>query len=87
MFKRDRAKLVAEGVSEREIDQHLDAIQEAILRDPFQAPWSTPLHDGDPRGTRTAVSSATLSEPNALRIVFRVEGDLIQLWRVRKRDE
>jgi hypothetical protein len=87
LFARDRANLIAEGVSEQEIDAHLHAIQDAILPDPFQAPWSAPLYDADPRGTRVATSSATPSEPNALRVVFRVDGDMIQLWRVRKRDE
>lgn len=87
LFERDHANLVAEGVSEQEIDQHLHAIQDAILADPFQEPWSAPLHEDNPHGTRVAVSSATPSEPNALRVVFRVDGDMIQLWRVRKRDE
>jgi hypothetical protein len=87
LFTRDRAKLVAEGVSEQEIDEHKSAIEAQISPDPFQAPWSAPLHDDDPRGTRVAVSDATPSEPNALRVVFRVEGDMIQLWRVRKRDD
>jgi hypothetical protein len=87
LFARDRAKLVAEGVGEQEIDEHLHAIQDSILPDPFQAPWSAPLHDDDPHGNRVAISSATPSEPNALRVVFRVKGDVIELWRVRKRDE
>ncbi len=85
LFKRGRAKLVAEGVSEQEIDEHLHAIQDAILPDPFEAPWSTPMRDDDPRGTREAVSSATPSEPNALHILFRVKGGIIELWRVRRR--
>lgn len=87
LFKRDRAKLVAEGVSEQEIDEHLHAIQDAILPNPFEAPWSTPLHDDDPRGTREAVSSATPSEPNALHILFRAKGAIIELWRARRRDD
>lgn len=87
LFKRDRAKLVEEGISEQEIDEHLHAIQDAILPDPFEAPWSTPLHDADPRGTRGAVSSATPSEPNALHVLFRVKGVTIELWRVRRRDD
>jgi cell wall assembly regulator SMI1 len=86
LFKRDRAKLVAEGVSEQEIDEHQRAIEDAILPNPFLAPWSVPLDD-DPHGNRAAISSATPSEPNALRIVFRVKGEAIELWRVRKRDE
>jgi hypothetical protein len=76
---------VAEGVSEQEIDEHLHAIQDSILPDPFQAPWSVPLHDDDPHGARVAISSATPAEPNALLVLFRVEGDMIQLWRVRAR--
>lgn len=83
LFERDRASLVAEGVSEQEIDEHLHAIQDAILHDPLQGPWSVPLdHDN-----RAAISDATPSEPNALLVVYRVVGDMIQLWRVRRRDE
>jgi hypothetical protein len=85
LFERDRVKLVAKGVSEQEIDAHKLAIEEQIAPDPFQAPWSAPLYQEDPRGTRVAVSDATPSEPNALLVVFRVEGDMIQLWRVRLR--
>jgi len=87
LFKKDRAKLVADGISEQEIDEHLRAMLDAILPDPFQAPWSTPLRDDDPRGTREAVSSATPAEPNALHIIFRAEGAIIELWRVRRRDD
>lgn len=87
LFTRDRAKLVAEGVSEQEIDVHLLAIEESIAPDPFQHPWSVPLNPNDPQGNRSAVSDATPSEPNALLVVFRVAGDMIQLWRVRKRDD
>jgi hypothetical protein len=87
LFKRDRAKLVAEGVSEQEIDVHLAAIGGSILPDPFAAPWSTPMREDDPRGTREAVSSATLSEPDALHVLYRVKGAIIELWRVRKRDD
>jgi hypothetical protein len=85
LFAHDRAKLVAEGVSEQEIDVHKLAIEESISPDPLEAPWSTPV-DPD-KGTRVAVSDATPSEPNALLIVFRVVDDMIQLWRVRKRDD
>lgn len=85
LFARDRADLVADGVTEQEIDGHIAAVEEAILRDPLAEPWSVWL---DKRvGTRVAVSDATPSEPNALLIVFRVEGELIQLWRVRRRDD
>jgi len=83
LFSRDRARLVAEGVSEQEIDEHLHAVQGAILPDPFQEPWSVPLDHGN----RAAISDATPSEPNALLVVYRVVGDMIQLWRVRKRDD
>lgn len=85
LFERDRAKLVAEGVSELEIDAHKLAIEEQIGPGPFQTPWSVSLDD--PHGTRVAVTDATPSEPNALLVVFRVVGDMIQLWRVRKRDD
>ena len=87
LFERDRAKLVNDGVSEQEIDVHKLAIEEQIGPDPFRAPWSVPLNPKDPNGTRVAVSDATPSEPNALLIVFRVVDDMIQLWRVRRRDD
>jgi hypothetical protein len=85
LFARDRARLVAEGVSEEEIDAHLFAIQDSIGPDPFQEPWSRPIPMETP-GNRSAVSSATLAEPNALVVVFRVKGNVIKLWRVRRRD-
>lgn len=40
----------------------------------------------DPTGTRVAISEPTESEPNALTILYRVEGTMIRLWRVRRRD-
>lgn len=86
LFERDRAKLVAEGVSEHEIDQHLFAIQDAIRPDPFAEPWSRELQTENP-GTRFAVSSATPAEPNALLVLFRVEGNLIKLERMRRRND
>ena len=84
-FPRDRARIVAQGVSAQEFDAHLFAIQDAIGPDPFAEPWSAPVPN-NPLGLRSAVSDATPAEPNALLILFRVEGDLIKLERVRKRD-
>jgi hypothetical protein len=86
LFRRDRAKLVAEGVSEYEIDQHVFAIQDAIGPDPFAEPWSRPLPTENP-GTRYAVSSATAAEPNAILVLFRVDENLIKLERMRRRDD
>lgn len=84
LFRRDREALVAEGVSEQEIDSHLFAIQDAVGPDPFAEPWSrrVPMEN---LGTRSAVSDATPAEPNALQVLFRVDGKLIKLWRVRRR--
>jgi hypothetical protein len=84
LFRRDRERLVADGVSEQEIDSHLFAIQDSIRPDPFEEPWSRPLPSANP-GTRSAVSSATPAEPNALLVLFRVEGSVITLWRMRRR--
>lgn len=83
-FRQDREALVAEGVSEQEIDTHLWAIQDSILPHPQMAPWSQPIPD-DPDGARIAVSDATPAEPNAVRIVYTVEDALIRLWRIERR--
>lgn len=83
-FQQDRAVLVADGLSDREIDTHLWAIQDSILPNPQTAPWSQPIPD-DPDGARVAVSDATVAEPNAIRIVYTVEDTLIRLWRVERR--
>jgi hypothetical protein len=87
-FRRDRAQLVAEGISEHEIDQHIFAIQDSIGPDPLAEPWSAPLAD-NPLGMRTAVSDATPAEPTALKVLFRVhpEENLITLERVRRRSD
>lgn len=87
LFQRDRARLAAEGISDDEFDNHLFSIQDSIRPDPFREPWSRPLNPDNPSGNRIAVSDATEAEPNALKVIFRVEGDLIRLWRVRRRDE
>lgn len=85
LFARDRAALVAEGVTEHEIDQHLFAIQDALRPDPLAEPWSRALPTENP-GNRVAVSDGTPAEPNALLVVFRVDGRLIKLERMRRRD-
>ncbi|MGA2455667.1 MAG: hypothetical protein ABSG93_19350 [Solirubrobacteraceae bacterium] len=86
LFARDRARLVEEGISEQEIDAHKLAIEMQILPNPFEWPWSAALDADDPTGTRVAISEPTESEPNALTILYRVEGTMIRLWRVRRRD-
>ena len=83
-FQEDRAALVADGVTEQEIDNHLWSIQDSILPHPQMAPWSQPIPD-DPEGARTAVSDATPAEPNAIRIVYTVEVNLIRLDRLERR--
>lgn len=74
--------LVAE-MDGREIDEHLFAIQDAIVNDPFAEPWSRPLVSRP--GVRVAVSDPTDASPNALLVLFRVEGSLIKLLHVEKR--
>lgn len=86
LFQRDRQRLVDAGITEQEIDSHLLAIQDSIGPDPFAEPWSLSLPTANP-GTRFAVSDATPAEPNALLVLFRVEGTVIKLERVRKRDD
>lgn len=83
-FRQDREQLVAEGVTEQEIDSHLLAIQDSIGPDPFAEPWSRPVPNNP--GLRSAVSSATEAEPNVIRISFRVEGHVISQVRLRRRD-
>ncbi len=82
-FRDDKEALFAEGVTPQEFDSHLFAIQDSVVNDPFAEPWSRPVPD-EP-GFRSAVSSATPAEPNALVVVFRVDGDLIRLCHVRLR--
>jgi hypothetical protein len=84
-FRRDRERLIAEGISEQEFDSHLFSIQDCLRPDPFAEFASVPLLTENP-GNRVAISDATPAEPNALRVVFRVEGQLIKLWRVARRD-
>jgi hypothetical protein len=85
LFAAGRARLVREGVSEQEIDVQVMGIQLAIMPNPFEAPWSQPLDENDPEGKRSAVSSATPAEPNAVMVVFTLEGELIRLWAIRRR--
>lgn len=87
LFQRDRARLgERERMSDQEIDVHVFAIQDMIMDDPFREPQSHELPQ-EPAGTRVAVDEPTPFEPNALMIVYRVEGQAIRLWRVRKRDD
>jgi len=82
-FRQDRLALVASGMTEPEIDEHVRAMEFAILPDPYAAPWSQPLPD-DP-GRRHAVSDPTPAEPNGLVAVFSVDGEFIAWERLSRR--
>lgn len=79
-YKLSKAQL---GLDPKEVDEHLTAIQDAIINDPHAEPWSLPLATRP--GVRVAVSDATHHAPNALRVLFRVEGDGIKWLHVERR--
>ena len=71
------------GVDPGGFDDHLFAIQDAILSDPYQEPWSVPLRASP--DVRVAVSDATDHSPTALRVLFTVRGSKIILLHVARR--
>jgi hypothetical protein len=60
---------------DEELEDHLHSLQLAIVNGPLEEPWSVPLAPGS--NLRVAVSSGTLHNPIAIRVIFRVEGNLI----------
>lgn len=81
-FEEAKVKL---WLTEKELDDHLFAIQDAILPDPFAEPWSVASRLNP--DIRVAVSDATDAFPDAIRILYRVEGNMICLLHVELRDE
>lgn len=69
------------GLSEDEIDDHLRQIEQTLLKDPVE--WSGYLASNPL--LRTAVSDSTSHSPNALRIIFRINGTIIERLHVERR--
>jgi hypothetical protein len=65
------------------VDEQVWAIQDAIVNDPVAGPWSVPLQSRP--GIRVAVSSEVDHAGFALRVLFRVEGNVIKLLHVERR--
>lgn len=77
-FELAKAKL---GLTVEEVDEHMWAIEMMLLDDPVA--WSAPL-PGNP-SLRVAVSDSTPHSPNALRVIFRINGTIIERLHVERR--
>ena len=71
------------GWPDEELEEHLRAIQLTIGFDPLLEPWSVPLAPDSPY--RVAVSSGTQFSPRAIRVIYRVEGNLVYFMTVEGR--
>jgi hypothetical protein len=69
------------GVPDQDLDPHIWAIQAMLLDDAHT--WSVPVGQ-DPK-IRAAVSSPTPYLPIAVRVVFAIEGDTIELLAISRR--
>jgi hypothetical protein len=71
------------GLSEEEIEPHVQAIKAMLMDDPKR--WSVPA----PRKPdyRIAASEQTPYSPHALKVVFRINGTVIELIAIALRDE
>ena len=77
-FRAAKARL---GLPAKQVDEHLWAIQDALLADTLN--WSYGFADQE--AVRVAVSEPTPYSPAPLRVVFRVEGDTVTLLTVARR--
>lgn len=77
-FEVSKASLALSG---SEIDEHMWAIENMLLDGP--AKWSVPLSTNP--GLRVAVSDSTPHSRHALRLVFRIEGTIIERLHVERR--
>jgi hypothetical protein len=71
------------AIDDRELDERIWAIQDSIVNDPFEQPWSRPL-PANPV-LRVAVSDPTEYSRVVIRIIYIVEGFLIKLLHVEER--